>query len=205
MNTLLPIIGCAFLRLLFKQLTCNTHGAVKCVRSLKKRASHEIETSGQLFQDGAQTLKIAWHPDGSESTRGTSLSQQDSKLSHEIEVSGQPVQHGTQTLKSHSIQKEATRIVCVLLTSKAIISSFKVVVSAKLEVDGLFKSIPYMRRAPVMPYVKQAQQQHFSLMLFIFIYEKALHNTRTKIIHYKTLLHIYWFKCNSELSSINQF
>ena len=53
-------------------------------------------------------------PDRSESTRG------DSKFSHEIEGCGQPVQDGAQTLKSHSIQKEATRIVCVLLTSNAI-------------------------------------------------------------------------------------
>ena len=39
--------------------------------------------------------KIAWNPDRSESTRGTSLSQRDSKLSHEIEASGQPVQDTT--------------------------------------------------------------------------------------------------------------
>ena len=63
---------------------------------------------------------ISCHPDRSESTRGTSLSQRDSKLSHEIEAIGQPVQDCTQTLKSNSIQKEATRIVCVLLTSNAI-------------------------------------------------------------------------------------
>ena len=69
----------------------------------------------QSVQDGAQTLKIAWHPDRSESTRGTSLSQRDSKLLHEIEASGQPVKDDkdrAQTLKSHSIQKEATQIVC---------------------------------------------------------------------------------------------
>ena len=45
---------------------------------------------------------------GIQATRGTSLSQRDSKLSHEIEASGQSVQDGAQTLKSHSIQKEAT-------------------------------------------------------------------------------------------------
>ena len=49
-----------------------------------------------------------------------SLGQRDSKLLHEIEASGQPVQDGAQTLKSRSIQKEATRIVCVLPTSNAI-------------------------------------------------------------------------------------
>lgn len=38
----------------------------------------------------------------------------------QIEASGQPVQDGAQTLKSHSIQKEATQIVCVTLTSNAI-------------------------------------------------------------------------------------
>ena len=79
------------------------------------RPSHEIEASDQPVQDGVQTLKITWHPDRSESTHGTSLSQQDSKLSHEIEASGQPVRDGARTLKSHSIQKEATRIVSVLL------------------------------------------------------------------------------------------
>ena len=52
-------------------------------------------------------------------TRGTSLCQRDSKLSHEIEANSQSVQDGAQTLKSHSIQKEATRIVCALLTSIA--------------------------------------------------------------------------------------
>ena len=67
---------------------------------------------------------ISWHPDRSESTRGSLVKQRDSKLSHEIEASGEPVQDGAQTLKSHSIQKEATRIVCVLLTSNTIIRSF---------------------------------------------------------------------------------
>ena len=43
-----------------------------------------------------------------------------SRPSHELEASGQPVQDGAQTLKSHGIQKEATRIVCVFLTSNAI-------------------------------------------------------------------------------------
>ena len=47
------------------------------------------------------------------------LSQRDSKFSHEIEASGQQAQDGAQILKSRSIQKEATRIVCVLLTSNA--------------------------------------------------------------------------------------
>ena len=63
------------------------------------RPSHEMEASSQPVQDGAQTLKIAWHTDQSESTSGTSLSQRDSELSHEIEASGQPVQDGAQTLK----------------------------------------------------------------------------------------------------------
>ena len=85
------------------------------------RPSHEIEASGQPVQDGAKTLKIAWQPDRSESTRGTSLSQRDSKLSHEIKASGQTVQDGAQSLKLHSIQKEATRIVSVLLTSNGIL------------------------------------------------------------------------------------
>ena len=44
-----------------------------------------------------------------------------SRPSHEIEASGQPVQDGAQTLKSPSIQEEAARIVCVLLTSNATI------------------------------------------------------------------------------------
>ena len=39
---------------------------------------------------------ISWHPDRSESTRGTSLSQRDSKLPNEIQASGQLVQHGAQ-------------------------------------------------------------------------------------------------------------
>ena len=56
------------------------------------------------------------------STRGTSLHQ---RLSHEIEASGQPVQDGAQTLKSHSIQKEATRIACVLLMPNAINNRFR--------------------------------------------------------------------------------
>ena len=34
-----------------------------------------------------------------------------------LKGSGQPVQGGAQTLKSHSIHKEATRMVCILLTS----------------------------------------------------------------------------------------
>ena len=63
--------------------------------------------------------EFALHPDRSESTRGTSLSQRDSNLSYEIEASGQPIQDGAQTLKSHSIQKDVTRI-CVLQTSNAI-------------------------------------------------------------------------------------
>ena len=50
---------------------------------------------------------------------GTSLSQRESKLSYEIEASGQPVQDGAQTLNSHSIQKEATQIVCGLLMLNA--------------------------------------------------------------------------------------
>lgn len=33
---------------------------------------------------------------------------------HAIQASDQPVQDGAQTMKSHSIQKEETRIVCVL-------------------------------------------------------------------------------------------
>ena len=70
--------------------------------------SHEIEASGQPVQDGAQTLKIAWHPDRSESTRGTSLSQRDSKLSHEIEGSCQPVQDGPQTLKLAQLERSET-------------------------------------------------------------------------------------------------
>ena len=57
-----------------------------------------------------------------DSTRGTSLHQ---RLSHEIEASGQPVQDGAQTLKSHSIQKEATRIACVLLMPNAINNRFR--------------------------------------------------------------------------------
>ena len=58
------------------------------------RPSYEIEAGGQPVQDGAQTLKIACHPDRSQSTRGTSLNQRDSKLSHEIEASGQSDQNG---------------------------------------------------------------------------------------------------------------
>lgn len=33
---------------------------------------------------------------------------------HAIQASDQPVQDGAQTMKSHSIQKEETRIVCVI-------------------------------------------------------------------------------------------
>ena len=75
--------------------------------NMGSKPSHEIEASGQPVQDGTQTVKIARHPDRSESTHGASLSQRDSKLSHEIQASGQPVQDGAQTLKSHSIQKES--------------------------------------------------------------------------------------------------
>ena len=54
-------------------------------------------------------------------SRPKGINPRDSKLSHEIKASGQPVQDGAQTLKSHSIWKEATQIVCVLLMSNAII------------------------------------------------------------------------------------
>ena len=57
-----------------------------------------------------------------DSTCGTSLHQ---RLLHEIEASGQPVQDGAQTLKSHSIQKKATRIACVLLIPNAINNRFR--------------------------------------------------------------------------------
>ena len=61
------------------------------------RPSHEIGGSSQPVQDGAQTLNIVWHPDRSDSSRGTSLIQRDSKLSHGIEASGQSVQDAWRT------------------------------------------------------------------------------------------------------------
>ena len=87
---------------------------------MPSRPLHEIKESGQPVQDGAQTLKIARHPDCGESSRRSSLSQSDSKLLYEIKGSGQPVLDGAQTLKSHRIQKEGTQIVRVLLMSNVI-------------------------------------------------------------------------------------
>ena len=43
-----------------------------------------------------------------------------SRIQSSCMASGQAVQDGAQTLKSHSIQKEATQIVCVLLIPNAI-------------------------------------------------------------------------------------
>ena len=51
---------------------------------------------------------------------GLPLSQRDSRFLHEIEASDQPVWDGAQTPKSHSIQKEATRIVYIYKWKKKI-------------------------------------------------------------------------------------
>ena len=49
-----------------------------------------------------------WRSDRNESSCGTSLSRQDSKLPNKIKASGQPVKNGALTLKSECIQNEGT-------------------------------------------------------------------------------------------------
>ena len=61
---------------------------------------------------------LPWHLDRSESTRGNYVGQRDATLSHKIEEERPEVSQSKMTPNpwiSRSIQKEATRTVCVLL------------------------------------------------------------------------------------------
>ena len=75
----------------------NIHGLVRCVRS------HGIQTEASQLAG----LHLA---SGIQSSR---------MKSRRVVSQSKIAQDGAQTLKLHSIQKEATRIVCVLLTSNA--------------------------------------------------------------------------------------
>ena len=75
-------------------------------------------------------VKIAWKADRSASTRGTSLSQRDSKLSHEIEASDQSVQDGAQILGDRTASRKKIKlilkVVLLMMSNTAPINHFPV-------------------------------------------------------------------------------
>lgn len=69
--------------------------------------------SSKLFFYSKSFRSIKWSRPRRSQSMGLPLSQRDSRFLHEIEASDQPVWDGAQTPKSHSIQKEATRIIYI--------------------------------------------------------------------------------------------
>ena len=69
--------------------------------------------NSKLFFYSKSFRSIKWSRPRRSQSMGLPLSQRDSRFFHEIEASDQPVWDGAQTPKSHSIQKEATRIIYI--------------------------------------------------------------------------------------------